>query len=89
MANGLASGNLAERGITGETVQKYGIEIDSNPTSECFHNRLGFDALREGKLADLVREAIWFPCRNADWKIVARIILFILGVLALEKSMSG
>ena len=66
-----ADSYLAERGITAETVQKHGIEIDREPTSERFRNRLGFDAFKEGKLADLAKEVIWFPCPDVTGKQVS------------------
>lgn len=62
---------LSERGITNSTIQQYRIEIDTNLTSDLFRSRLGFDAFKEGKLADLAKEVIWFPCRDVAGKAVS------------------
>jgi hypothetical protein len=57
---GLADSYLADRDIIAGTIEQYRIEIDNSPTSERFQNRLGFDALREGKLAELVERPSGF-----------------------------
>lgn len=62
---------LRERGITNSTIQQHRIEIATNLTSDLFRSRLGFDALQEGKLADLATEVVWFPCRNFTGKQVS------------------
>lgn len=71
LQNELANRYLAERGISDSTVKKYGIEIDISPIPERFRDRLGFNALSEGKLAELAKEVIWFPCRDADGTMVS------------------
>jgi hypothetical protein len=62
---GLAHCYLADRGIATATIQAYGIQIDTEPISTKFTDRLGFDAFPEGRLESLAKEVIWFPCRDS------------------------
>jgi hypothetical protein len=71
LQNGLANRYLAERGISDSTVKEYKIEIDITPNSERFRDRLGLDQLSQGKLDELARQVIWFPCRDADGAVVS------------------
>lgn len=63
--SGLAYRYLSERGIATATIQAYEIQIDTEPTSTRFKDRLDFDALPKGRLDSLVKEVIWFPCYDS------------------------
>ncbi len=58
----LARHYLAQRGIASATIETFKIHIDTEPTSTRFKDRLGFRALLEGRLDNLAKEVIWFPC---------------------------
>jgi hypothetical protein len=63
---------LAERGITEATVKEFGIETEAKPAGIRFQGRLGFDRWAGSQaLEQLVKEVIWFPCRDADGKPVS------------------
>jgi hypothetical protein len=53
---------LTDRGITPETIQAHGIEIDPEPMPERFKQRLGIENWSGKPLVELVTYAIWFPC---------------------------
>jgi hypothetical protein len=67
----LAHSYVAERGIFTDSIQTYGIQIETEPTSESFRERLGFDTLSEGKLASLAKEVIWFPCYDSAGRLAS------------------
>jgi len=67
----LARHYLAQRGIASATIETFKIHIDTEPTSTRFKDRLGFRALLEGRLDNLAKEVIWFPCCDSAGNTVS------------------
>jgi Protein of unknown function (DUF3631)/Domain of unknown function (DUF3854) len=68
---GVAHRYLTDRGIATGTIQAYGIQIETKPTSKSFLDRLGFDKLGEGSLAELANQIIWFPCLDSAGQVLS------------------
>ena len=63
---------LRERGINLETALELGMEISANGSHPrgIYRARLGFDIWwNEKSLPDMIEEAIWFPCINAEGSV--------------------
>jgi Domain of unknown function (DUF3854) len=65
----LAEDYLTERGITEETIQAHGLEIDQAPTAERIKDRLKFLP----KLYKSISEIIWIPIKERAGKITGHI----------------
>jgi hypothetical protein len=67
----LATDYLKERGITAETIEENGIEIDTEPRDHRVKERLHYASINGNSIARTVRELIWIRCRDANGDIVS------------------
>jgi Protein of unknown function (DUF3631)/Domain of unknown function (DUF3854) len=55
---------LLDRGISQETIAENKVEICTNFLPSVCGDRIGFDSWNNVPLQEIVKEALWFPCRD-------------------------
>jgi hypothetical protein len=72
--NTLALAYLADRGITQETVSDNRIEVCTRVLARDYRLRLEFDQWHTGPLHEIIKESIWFSCRDQNTNIHSWIV---------------